>query len=148
MKIRKAKKRDIGRCIDIAKSLEEWLTGEGVDACIREMPELEVYVYDDEKILGFIAYRDKGKEVAEIAWFGVERGSHRKGVGTALLNYLESQLPEKKMLVLKTVDESVDKNLYEAKTRFYQKNGFIKVDTLEGLQYWSFPCAVYIKSLR
>jgi GNAT superfamily N-acetyltransferase len=85
---------------------------------------------------------------AEIHLLLVEPGSHRRGVGRALLAAAEADLRADgvRLLEVKTLGPSYPSEPYARTRRFYAATGFLPVEELHGL--WpGNPCLVLVKPL-
>ena len=147
MKIRKATKKDTDFCLEIAKGLPEWFDEKGIKEIKRDLATLPTYIYVDGSVLGYICINDKSAEVIEITQFAVEKDHQRSGVGTALLEYVENELANNRIIEVKTLDESCDYEPYVRTRDFYNKHGFVKIDVVDPYPGWSpgNPCAIYVK---
>jgi N-acetylglutamate synthase-like GNAT family acetyltransferase len=148
--VRKAKKKDLEACNNLAKDLPDWFNEKGLKEISEDLSVLPTFIYEDGDILGFICVENKTDNVAEIKQFAVKKGVHRQGIGGALLRYVESEVAPGKIIEVKTLDESVEYEPY-AKTRaFYEKKGFVKIEAVDPYPGWDAgnPCAIYVKLNR
>ena len=114
---------------DIIKTLPEWF---GIPAAnahyIKEAESKDVFAaYDDQgQAVGVIALRYHFGTTAEIWWMGVKPASHRRGVGSLLLEAAKSRAQEKECRALAVLTLSPRKpDLHYARTRaFYERYGF------------------------
>ena len=92
--------------------------------------------------------REKSAGAVEIAQLAVIAKRQGKGVGTKILQYIETQLAPGKIIEVKTLDESVDYEPFVRTRAFYEKNGFVKVDVIDPYPGWNpgNPCAIYVKA--
>ena len=74
-----------------------------------------------------------------------------RGIGSALVNRIASDLSSQgiKVMEVKTLSADVDYAPYEKTRRFYEKVGFMHLDTIDPYPGWEpgSPCAIYIKRL-
>jgi N-acetylglutamate synthase-like GNAT family acetyltransferase len=147
MNIRKATQNDNPRCLEIAKGLPEWFDEKGIKDIAKDLATLPTYVYDDGNVLGYICINHKSDKVIEIAQFAVEKDHQRIGVGSALLEYVENELSNNRIVEVKTLDESCDYEPYVLTRAFYSKHGFVRIEVVDPYPGWSpgNPCAIYVK---
>jgi N-acetylglutamate synthase-like GNAT family acetyltransferase len=147
MKIRKANKKDFSACIQIAKDLTEWFDEKEIVEISKDVEKLPTFVVEDSRVLAFVCINIKSEKVIEIKHFAVEKNHQRGGFGTRLLAYIENQYPKMELMIVKTLDESVDYKPYEQTRAFYEKNGFIKIDVIDPYPGWTSnnSCAIYVK---
>ena len=89
---------------------------------------------------------------AEILWMAVDAGSRGRGLGTQLLQHVLARLATAGVSVVeaKTLDASSGYQPYEATRAFWERNGFVQVDTIDPLPDWppGNPAAIYVAALR
>src|SRR3972149_7464379 len=102
MKIRKATKKDLERCMKIAKGLPEWFNEKGIREIAEDLANLQTYVYDDGAGLGYACVKNISDKAIEIKQLAVERNNRRKGMGEALLKYVENIVAPGKTIEVKT----------------------------------------------
>ncbi len=148
MEIRKAKKEELDRCVEIARNLSDWFDYDDMIDIERSIRSLDVYVYVKIEIIGFIVIKEKSDKLIEIENFAVELSHQNKGIGTELLGHIESEIAKGKMIEVKTLDSSSDYKPYVQTRAFYEKNGFVKIDVIDSYPGWSkgCPCAIYVKA--
>jgi hypothetical protein len=75
-----------------------------------------------------------------------------RGHGTRLLGHVLDQLASAGVSVVeaKTLDRSSGYRPYEATRAFWERNGFIHIDTIDPLPDWppGNPAAIYVAALR
>lgn len=129
MIITKASKKDKVESLKIASELKEWFTPEGLKNINLDLNMNSVIIAkENSTILGFLCYTTYcGKAI--LLWMGVKKDAQRKGVGKALLSYLE-KLSKKLNLYSIEVETLPDEDAYEPyklTRNFYYKNGFKRV---------------------
>jgi len=144
--IRSAKKEELAVCLDLAKNLSDFFSKDGIREMEKDLENTSVFIYDGGSIKGFVALKEKSKDVAEIAWIAVANEYQREGIGKDLLCYVEEST-NYKILLVKTLDEKADYQPYDAARKFYEKNGFLKIDVIDPYPGWGKenPCAIYVK---
>jgi GNAT superfamily N-acetyltransferase len=79
-------------------------------------------------------------------------GQRGRGHGTTLLGHVLDHLAASGISVVeaKTLDSSSGYRPYEATRAFWERNGFIHVDTIDPLPGWEpgNPAAIYVAALR
>jgi len=103
----------------------------------------------DNSEIGFVSIKENSKVVNELYVLGLLKNQHRNGIGTKVLQFIETDLVNKgiEYLEVKTLDESRESEEYRVTRLFYEKNGFIRFDVL--LNEWGKgnPCLIMIKRL-
>ena len=104
-----------------------------------------------KEVVGFVAIKRKNNHVAEISWMAVELEHQRQGIGSALVDRVANDLRSQgiRVLEVKTLAEDVEYSPYEKTRRFYEKMGFIHLETIDPYSEWErgTPCAIYVKIL-
>ena len=148
--------KQVDACIAIAKALPDFFTAQGVSDMSRDLQKHLSYVtMSANETVGFAAINKKNKHVAEISWMAVKPERQRRGIGSALVGHLAKELSSQgvKLLEVKTLATHADLAAFErtyGKTRrFYEKTGFIHLDTIDPYPAWEpgNPCAIYVKVL-
>ena len=85
-------------------------------------------------------------------WIAVDAPRRGHGHGTRLLNDVLDDLAATAVSVVtvKTLDSSAGYAPYEATRAFYERNGFVYVDTIDPLPGWppGNPAAIYAAAIR
>ena len=109
-------------------------------------------VVDAGTVAGFALAERKSPAGAEISWMAVDRPRRRLGLGTLLLNRVLGDLSADAVSVIevKTLDRSSGYEPYEATRAFWERSGFVQVDTIDPLPGWPAgnPAAIYVAALR
>ena len=89
---------------------------------------------------------------AEILWIAVDAARRGRGYGTRLLGRVLDHLGADGISVVeaKTLDRSSGYRPYEATRGFWERNGFVHVDTIDPLPGWEpgNPAAIYVAAIR
>ena len=134
---------------EVLLDLPEWFgLPESTEEYIHQVKEQPFWVAKSQKkILGFISMKATSIDCAEIFCMGVKKDFHGKGIGSLLIDALETSAIQKhSYLQVKTVDEGHYKE-YDKTIAFYKKRGFKKIEVFPTLwDEWN-PCLVMIKKI-
>ena len=142
-------KREI--CIEILRDLPEWF---GIEASLLEyiqgVEDKEFYTaLVKGRNVGFFSVKTINDSTAELYVNGILREFHRQGVGRRFIQRIEEDLRRKgfKLLMVKTIGESLS-NLPYSKTRsFYRSMGFLPLEEIEEIWGTDNPCLIMVKPL-
>ncbi len=135
----------------ILEALPEWFGIEQArENYIKESAGQVFFAFEDGDLYdGFLALRETGRDMVEIAVTGVLKGSQRKGIGKALFlaarQYAESA--GYSFMQVKTVKEGLYRE-YDATNSFYRAMGFCEFEVLPGLWDEQNPCQIYVMALN
>jgi GNAT superfamily N-acetyltransferase len=135
-------------CRDILTALPDWFgIEEAVDAYVRDVAVLPTFAAGRD---GFLALKQHTDAAAEIYVMGVRPESHRRGLGTALLEAAESCLRSREVeyLQVKTLGPSRPSEHYAATRSFYAARGFRPLEELTAIWGDENPCLIMVKHLR
>ena len=119
--IREASIKDIEKISEIEKEWENYPLW-GVNGFEKEFEKKysKTFVYEDNGVLGFVNIWDLGEEI-EINTIAVDKNKVKRGIGSALLDYIiDYSYKRKAKRILLEVNEE---NLKAIK--LYQKKGFV-----------------------
>lgn len=109
-------------------------------------------VADSGEIAGFAIAKRKSAAGAEILWMAVDRMRRGRGAGTLLLNRVLDDLASAGVSVVevKTLDPSAGYLPYVATRAFWERRGFVQIDTIDPLPGWQLgnPAAIYVAAIR
>jgi len=129
MIIKEATTREKKEALKIASHLNEWFTPEGLSNIKLDFKMNSVIVaVEKSNVLGFLCYTSCcGKMI--LLWMGVERNIQRKGVGKALVNWLENETKKLKLysIEVETLPDEDSYEPYKLTRNFYYKQGFKRV---------------------
>ena len=119
---------------------------EAVDRYIQDVAELPTFAAGRR---GFLSLKLHTDSAAEIYVMGVRLESHRRGIGTALVEAGESFLRERQLeyLQVKTLGPSHPSEHYAATRRFYAARGFRPLEELTAIWGEANPCLIMVKRL-
>lgn len=148
MTVRKFTENDTNRCNEIVDGLSDWFDKNEIAEIKRKFRVIPTYVCEKEgSIFGFMSVREKYKSVLELENLGVDITRQGCGAGTELLKFVEDELASGKIIMVKTLDNSSDYAPYIKTRKFYEKNGFVKIEVISPYPSWTddCPCAIYVK---
>jgi len=136
----------------IVRGLPEYFTPDVPDKAARDAAAHGAWVVTDAgAVAGLAIVARKSPGGAEILWIAVEAARRGQGHGTRLLGHVLDHLAADGVSVVevKTLDSSAGYAPYEATRAFYERNGFVHVDTIDPLPGWppGNPAAIYVVAL-
>lgn len=139
--------------VEIVRGLGEYFTADVPGHVERDAAAHEAWVVTDSgAVAGFAIVARKSPGGAEILWIAVEAASRGRGYGTALLRHVLDALAGAgiSVVAVKTLDSSAGYQPYEATRAFYERNGFVQIDTIDPLPGWQpgNPAAIYVAAIR
>ncbi|MGO9343750.1 MAG: GNAT family N-acetyltransferase [Acidimicrobiales bacterium] len=143
---------DVQACKEIVRGLPEFFTIDVPDKIDKDLPLHGGWVISDEKhVLGFAIVERRGTDAAEILWAAIAREQRANGLGTQLIEQVLDQLGASgiKVVVVKTLDAKAGYQPYESTRAFWERCGFVQVDTIDPLPEWhpGNPAAIYVAAL-
>ena len=151
--VRRSVAQDIPAITAIVTSLPEYFTEDVARQVGRDSASNDAWVLSDsDEIAGFTVAQRKSAGAAEILWMAVDPRRRGHGDGTMLLNHVLDDLAGTGILLVevKTLDRSAGYPPYEATRAFWERRGFVQVDTIDPLPGWEpgNPAAIYIAALQ
>ena len=138
-------------CLHIGESLPEYFDEAGLKEMWRSLSSDILYVAAGQgRIVGFATISGENNEKAEITWLAVSPKRQGKGIGRVLMARIEEDLIKKgvKLLTVKTLAEEAEYPPFDATRRFYERSGFLHVETINPYPGWEGdPAAIYVKPL-
>ena len=136
----------------IVRGLPEYFTDDVPGKVEHDADSHEAWVItDDGTITGFVIAARKSPRGAEILWIAVDAARRGRGLGTKLLGHILDHLATNGISVVeaKTLDRSSGYRPYEATRAFWERNGFVHIDTIDPLPRWEpgNPAAIYVAAL-
>jgi ribosomal protein S18 acetylase RimI-like enzyme len=150
--IRIATRDDGETCAEIVRQLPDHFTPDVPQKVIRDLAAYSGWVaVDAGEVVGFVVVERRSERAAEILWIAVLDADRGSGIGTALLERLIAELVAEGLALLevKTLDRSADYEPYEATAAFYERRGFVQIDTIDPFPDWEpgNPAAIYVAAL-
>lgn len=128
LKIREGTASDYSTVIQIAKSLDDWFSEDGI-RYIKQDLEFEnlILVCANAEPIGFLSYFTY-EGIGYLGWIGVYERYHGTGAGELLFIEFERIMKGHGIntIQVKTLGESVDYPPYDRSRNFYRKMGFKK----------------------
>jgi ribosomal protein S18 acetylase RimI-like enzyme len=151
--VRRGQAEDGPAAAAIIRGLPEYFTADVPAKVERDAANHEAWVITDSgTVAGFAIAGRKSPGGAEILWIAVDAARRGQGHGTTLLSHVLNHLAEAGISVVeaKTLDRSSGYRPYEATWAFWERNGFIHIDTIDPLPGWppGNPAAIYVAALR
>jgi GNAT superfamily N-acetyltransferase len=137
----------------IIRGLPDYFTDDVPAKAEQDAADHEAWVVTDAgAVAGFAVAARKSAGGAEILWMAVDAARRGHGHGTRLLGHILDGLAAAGVSVVeaKTLDGSSGYQPYEATRAFWERNGFVQVDTIDPLPGWQpgNPAAIYVAALR
>ncbi|ATL67253.1 hypothetical protein CRH09_14650 [Nocardia terpenica] len=150
--VRRGVPADADRCVAIVRGLPEYFTedvGGKVAGLMGTHPAW--VVMDGCDVVGFAIVEHRSADAAEILWIAVAAALRGGGAGTMLLDRVLGDLGAGgcRVVEVKTLDASADYEPYVATRAFWERRGFVHIDTIDPLPGWQTgnPAAIYVVAL-
>jgi ribosomal protein S18 acetylase RimI-like enzyme len=157
LRIRRTVRLDDGladACLKIVRELPEYFDERDLEELEHELRARDLTLYLAEKageVAGFALVERRGERISEIRWLAVGPEFRGQGVGSALVAEVSEALRSAgvELLEAKTLSAEADYPPYEATRRFYERAGFLHLETVDPYPGWGpeNPCAIYVKVL-
>ena len=134
-------------CREILAALPDWFGWpDSVERYILDVAELPTFAVGRD---GFLSLKLHSEAAAELYVMGVRPESHRRGIGTALLDAAEAFLRDREVeyLQVKTLGWSHPSKHYASTRSFYGARGFRPLEELTELWGEGNPCLIMVKRL-
>jgi ribosomal protein S18 acetylase RimI-like enzyme len=144
---------DVPAATAIIRGLPDYFTDDVAAQAERDAVRHDAWVITDSgAVAGFAVAARKSPGGAEILWIAVDATQRGRGHGARLLGHVLDRLAATGVSVVaaKTLDRSSGNCPYGATWAFWERNGFVQVDTIDPLPGWQpgNPAAVYVAAVR
>jgi GNAT superfamily N-acetyltransferase len=151
-RVRRLAPDDVARCLAIVRALPEFFTPDVPETVRRDVERALAWVVEDgDGVMGFAVVEGRSREAAEILWAAVDAERRGAGLGTELIEWVLGTLREEgvRLVEVKTLDRSAGYPPYEATRAFWERRGFVHVDTIDPVPGWQAgnPAALYVAAL-
>jgi ribosomal protein S18 acetylase RimI-like enzyme len=152
MTVRGAGDGDAEACVAIVRGLPEYFSPDVPDKVRTDLRRHAAWVaVRAEQVLGFAVVERRGTPAAEILWAAVDPSARGQGIGGQLAHEVLRQLRADgvRLVEVKTLDATAKYEPYEATRAFWERMGFIQLDTIDPLSGWTpgNPAAIYVAAL-
>lgn len=150
--VRPAAADDAAACQAIVLMSPDYFTDD-VPAKVEEQLRLDDswVAVDGDGVVGFAIVERRAELAAEVLWLAVDKACRRRGIGTALLTTVLDALARDgvRFVEAKTLDASAGYEPYIATRAFWERRGFVQIDTIDPLPDWQpgNPAAIYVGSV-
>lgn len=143
---------DTGSCVAIIEGLPDFFTEDVAGKVAAQLRTCPAWVVtNDGELAGFAIVDRRSPRAAEILWMAVAAALRGGGAGTVLLNRVLGELAEGGVQVVevKTLDASSGYAPYIATRAFWERHGFVQIDTIDPLPDWppGNPAAICVAAL-
>jgi len=151
--VRRFRAGDAPAATAIIRGLPDYFTDDVPARVEYDAASHEAWVITDSgTVAGFAVSARKSPGGAEILWIAIDAARRDRGLGTRLLGHILDHLAAAGVSVVeaKTLDRSSGYPPYEATRAFWERNGFIYIDTIDPLPGWppGNPAALYVAAIR
>jgi GNAT superfamily N-acetyltransferase len=144
---------DVSAIVAIVRGLPDYFTPDVAEQVETDSANHGGWIVADAgQIVGFAVAKRKSAAGAEILWLAVDRLRRGRGTGTLLLSHVLDELAAEGICVVeaKTLDRSSGYEPYRATRAFWERRGFVQIDTIDPLPGWQpgNPAAIYVAAIR
>lgn len=152
LSIRRAEPDDASACRAIVRGLPDYFTEDVADAAASDLAAHGgLMAVDADVPVGFLIAERRSPFAGEILWAAVDATRRGEGVGTALVDRCVTELAAEgiRLLEVKTLDRGAGYQPYVATAAFWERRGFVQIDTIDPLPGWQAgnPAAIYVAGL-
>lgn len=144
---------DIPAVVSIVRKLSDYFSADVPGEVEHDASVHDAWVLaEGATVVGFVIVERRGPEAAEIRWMAIDPARRGRGLGSALLDEVLRRLGEEGvgLIEAKTLDRSAGSAPHEATRAFWERNGFVRVDTVPEPpgRLPGTPAAIYVAALR
>jgi len=137
----------------IIEGLPDYFTEDVPEKVQHDAERHDAWVLTDSgAVAGIAVAARKSESGAEILWIAIDASLRGRGYGSRLLGHVLGCLATAGISVVeaKTLDGSSGYEPYVATRAFWERNGFVHIDTIDPLPGWQpgNPAAIYVAALR
>jgi GNAT superfamily N-acetyltransferase len=134
------------------RDVPEYFTSDVPAKVAADLADHHGWVADDASgVVGFAVVDRRSTQSAEILWMAVRSTRRNCGLGTALRDHMLSELADGglQLVEVKTLDPVADYTPYVATRAFWERRGFIQIDTIDPMPGWQSgdPAAICVAAL-
>jgi GNAT superfamily N-acetyltransferase len=140
---------DVESCLEIVRALPEYFTADVPETVRRDLGRQFGWVaVRDGRVVGFVVAERRGRRAAEVLWAAVDPSVRRKGIGSLLVREVMAVLRDAGVQVVELTLDAYKP--YEATRAFWERMGFVQIDTIDPLPGWNpgNPAAIYVAGLE
>ena len=106
--------------------------------------------FEGETPVGFFALKETGPKTLSLHVLGVKKAHHGKGIGKALFEEVKRYANDKgyRFFTVKTLDPARESEEYRQTRLFYEKIGFVKLETFATLWDEDNPCLLMVRHVN
>lgn len=143
---------DLAALVDIVRRLDAYFTDDVPEKVATDLVAHEGWVLvDGDRPVGFAVVERRSPRAAEILWMAIDPDRRGDGAGTRLLGHILEGLGAAGVSVVevKSLDRSADYAPYVSTRAFWERRGFVQIDTIDPLPGWQpgNPCGLYVAAL-
>jgi GNAT superfamily N-acetyltransferase len=151
--VRAASSADVEACVEIVRCLPDFFTPDTHGKVRSDLARHSAWVLEEvNECVGFAVVDRRSLEAVEILWAAFRPDRRGEGLGTRLIEEVLRELANDgvNLVEVKTLDRSSRYAAYEPTRVFWERRGFVQIDTIDPLPSWQpgNPAALYVAALR
>jgi GNAT superfamily N-acetyltransferase len=150
--VRRCRRDDVAACVAIVRDLPDYFTNDVPAKVTADLADHHGWVGTDASgVVGFAVVDRRSMRSAEILWMAVRKDRRGNGIGTAMLDRMLGELGDEGLWLVevKTLDPAADYAPYVATRAFWERRGFVQIDTIDPMPGWQSgdPAAICVAAL-